>query len=169
VGVELTAETVRFLEGRAAMIVGVVDPDGVPFAARAWGMVHHPDEPSRFRVLLDADDADHLTHLGGGGRIAITCGDVPTLRSCQVKARVDAFVPVTEDDLELWRRNADGVFDDIETTDHIPRHLIERIRPWAVIACTVLVEELYDQTPGPGAGGPIPGIEAGGPTPRPSS
>jgi hypothetical protein len=105
--------------------------------------------------MLDADDAEHLTHLGGGGRIAITCGDVPTLRSCQVKGRVEAFVPVTDDDLEVWRRNADGVFDDIESSDHIPRHLIERIRPWSIIVCTVQVEELYDQTPGPGAGGPL--------------
>jgi hypothetical protein len=155
VGVQLAAETVSFLEGRGAQIVGVVDADGVPFAARAWGMVQDPHEPLRFRVLLDGADADHLRHLEGGGHIAITVADVPTLRSCQVKGRVESFLPVTDDDLDVWERHADGVFDDIEATDRIPRHLIERIRPWTVIACTIQVEEVYDQTPGPGAGGPL--------------
>ena len=64
----------------------------------------------------------------------------------------------TEDDDVEFRRHAAAVFDDITAADHISRALIQGLQPHAVVACTLAVDEVYDQTPGPTAGA---AVEAG--------
>ncbi len=112
------------------------------------------------RLLLDASDDATLANLrrdgDHGGRIAITVADVRTLRSFQLKGRVAALDPATEADREKADRYCDDFFTDIEVTDGTPRVLTERLRPARYVACTVEVEEAFDQTPGPHAGSPVP-------------
>ncbi len=86
------------------------------------------------------------------GRIAITATDVPTLRSLQLKGRIADVEPMTDDDLAKSEQYTNDFYDDIVSTDHIPRDLLERVRPREFVVCTVVVDELYDQTPGPRAG-----------------
>jgi hypothetical protein len=153
--VVLEAETARFLSDKAALIVGVVGADGRPFATRGWGMTVLDHATGETRVLIDADDDARLAHLAGGGRIAVTGADVPTLRSCQVKGTVDGFDAATAADQAHVERYCDGYFGDIEAADHFPRHLLERQRPDRFVACRFVVEEVFDQTPGPHAGAPM--------------
>ena len=47
-----------------------------------------------------------------------------------------------------------GVVEELEGTD---RRLLERMVPDDFVACTVVIDELYDQTPGPGAGAALSG------------
>ena len=63
------------------------------------------------------------------GRIAITATDVPTLRSLQLKGRIADVEPMTDDDLAKSEQYTDDFYDDIVSTDHIPRDLLERVRP----------------------------------------
>jgi len=139
-----------------ALVVGTVGPDGAPYASRGWGLTLTPATPSPVRLLLDAGDALTLANLRRetehGGRIAITGADVVTLRSFQLKGRVTAVDTATDDDLAKVDRYCDEFFTDIETTDGTPRHLTERLRPDAYVACTVEIDEAFDQTPGPDAG-----------------
>ena len=149
------AATAEFLEGGCALIVGTVGPGGEPYATRAWGVNLLAADVSAVRVLLDANDRRSLDDVGGGGRIAITAADVPTLRSVQLKGRCTGVEPGTDQDRARAERYAEAFFADVERTDGTPRHLLERLLPFDFAACTVVVEELYDQTPGPGAGAPI--------------
>ena len=141
-----------FLERGCAMVVGTVGPDGLPHAQRAWGC--SVIGPATVRVLLDASDDVLATHLADRARIAITSADVRNLRSVQLKGRVTAVEEPTADDLDRCEAHNDELFTDIERTDFFPRQLTERMVPPGYVVALVEVDELFDQTPGPGAGAP---------------
>lgn len=77
---------------------------------------------------------------------------MPTLRSVQLKGRSLGIEPADPADLATTEAYLDALFTDIETTDGAARAILERWRPRAVVACTVQVDDRFDQTPGPGAG-----------------
>lgn len=149
----------QFAERGCALIIGTVGADGAPHAARAWGLTLGSGTQGPIRLLLSADDP--VTHANlrradaHGGRIAITGADVVTLRSFQLKGRVTAWEPAGPDDEARAERYLDEFFADIEQTDGTSRRLLERLRPAGYVACTVEVDESFDQTPGPGAGAPV--------------
>ncbi|HEY6533623.1 MAG TPA: hypothetical protein VIY72_15045 [Acidimicrobiales bacterium] len=151
----LEADTARFLGDKAGLIIGVVGLDGRPFATRGWGLTVLDRATGRSRLLIDAAERCLFDHLAGGGAIAVTGSDVPSLRSCQVKGHVEDFDEVTDADIEHSAHYCAGFFGDIEAADHFPLHLLERIRPDELAACHFVIEEVYDQTPGPNAGTPM--------------
>ena len=148
----LDDEMVGFLQGGCALIVCTFDDEGAPYASRAWGLTvlctERGEAGVRVRLLVTPDV---LTE----GRIAITATDVPTLRSLQLKGHIAEVEAMTDDDLAKSQQYTDAFYDDIVSTDHIPRDLLERVRPNQFVVCTVVVEELYDQTPGPRAGASV--------------
>ncbi len=155
----LDAETAEFLSFKASLIIGAIGADGRPFATRGWGLTVTPGDEVHGRVLVPAEDAGALAHLAGGGRIAITGTDVPTLRSVQLKGRVAEFVACTDDDLRVHERHAEGFVSDVAMADHIPREHIALMRPTSVVTCTFTADEAFDQTPGPSAGARLLGPE----------
>jgi hypothetical protein len=151
---EIGAGPLGGLEGGSALIVATVGTGGMPHANRAWG-VTVLDRGNRFRVILDADDDVMLVNLRATGRVAVTGCDVVSLRSVQVKGRVEALEPVTARDLALRERCTELFFRDVEETDRTPRELLDRLVPGEFVACVVTVDEVYDQTPGPAAGAAV--------------
>jgi hypothetical protein len=111
-----------------------------------------PGDDLRVRLLIPAEDQTAIEHLAPGGRVAITGGDVTTLRSIQLKGRSLGIEPATETDQARARLYTDAFFTDVETTDQIDRSVLARLEPAGYVACLVEVDDLYDQTPGPGAG-----------------
>jgi hypothetical protein len=140
----MAEETVEFLHSGCSLVVGIVR-DGEPFASRGWGLTVLEPDGSRLR-LIGVDGAVAL------GPIAITACSVPTLRSMQFKGTVVEVEPMTSTDFAKAEQYTDDFFQDITDTDGIPRHLIERVASPDKVACTVVVEEMFDQTPGPRAG-----------------
>jgi predicted pyridoxine 5'-phosphate oxidase superfamily flavin-nucleotide-binding protein len=149
-----------FLERGCAIVVGTAGADGAPHAQRAWSCEVLDD--ATVRVLLDATDPVLREHLAETGRIAITAADVRTLRSVQLKGRaVSVEEEPTAEDLARFAAHLEELVTDIEMTDHFPRQLSERMVPPGYFVTVVAVEELYDQTPGPSAGAPVPATGAG--------
>lgn len=146
------SETVAFLQSGCALIVGTVGNDGEPYAARAWGATILSEDDRTLRLVLDADDPVSLAHLAGGGAVAITATDVRTLRSMQLKGRCVAIDPATEGDLLKAEQYRSDFFRDIVETDHTDPALPPRLTPSGYVACVVVIDELFDQTPGPTAG-----------------
>jgi hypothetical protein len=64
-------------------------------------------------------------------------------------------------DAERARRYSDAFFADIVVTDGTPLALLERMLPTGYVSCTVAVDALYDQTPGPEAGASLRAPAAG--------
>jgi hypothetical protein len=144
-----------FLERGCAMIVGTVGPDGTPHAQRAWGC--SVVDATTVRVMLDGSDDTLRAHLAASGRLALTAADVRDLRSVQLKGRVVGTDEPRREDLERCSRHNDELFTDIQDTDFFPRELTARMVPPSYVVAVVDVEELYDQTPGPGAGARVGG------------
>ncbi len=142
----LDEDMVGFLQGGCALIVCTVDADGEPYASRAWGLtVLSAESPVQVRLLATPD-------VIPAGRIAITGTDVPTLRSMQLKGHIVSIEPASPFDADKTSEYIDHFYGDVERTDRIPRDLIERLTPSELVALTVDVDELYNQTPGPRAG-----------------
>lgn len=151
------SETATFIEGGRALIIGTVDLDGTPCAARGWGIAVLPDDGPdlRVRVLLDASDRRALQALDARGAMSVTSTDVRTLRSIQIKGDATPVGDATEEDVALAHTYCEAFFDAIQDADGIARSLLERLVPGAYVAYEVTVHDRFDQTPGPGAGAAI--------------
>lgn len=155
-------ETTAFLESGSALIVGTTDAEGAPHAGRAWGLeVLAPGPPARLRLLLDSDDERTIEHAAAHGAIAVTATSVRTLRSTQLKGRVLAVEAASTEADDRAQRYLDSFFTDIIETDGTDPALLAAFAPIGFVPCVIEVDERFDQTPGPGAGGRVDGAEAG--------
>ena len=68
--------------------------------------------------------------------------------------------PVTEADLERADRHTEAFFANVSDTDGTPLELLQRLLPASMVACVMQVDEVYDQSPGPGAGAALRGGSA---------
>lgn len=153
----LEQDAIEFIEAGCALIVGTVDSAGAPLATRGWGVDVLDASTGRLQMLLSAEDTVVNTGLAVGTPIAITGADVPSLRSIQLKGRVvTAPLPPTDADRERSERYREAFFSDIAAADGTDRAVVDRIAPLDVVRVVVAVEELFDQTPGPGAGAALP-------------
>lgn len=153
-------ELSAFLESGCSTIVGVLAPAGEPYATRGWGIEVLSGDPPQIRLLLSAGAVAAIDrHPGDGAEfaIAVTGAHVLTLRSVQMKGTARDMELPTDADLERSRGFCEAFFTDVMTVDHIARELMDRLVPADLVAVTVDVDELYDQTPGPGAGAPLGG------------
>lgn len=149
--------TREFLESGCALIVGTVGADGEPHASRGWGLDVLGEDPPLVRLLLDAGDVVAVEHAAARGRLAVTAASVRTLRSTQLKGTSLGLEVTTPELAARARKYIEQFFTDIGDTDGTDRAVLERLTPAGYVACTMQVEERFDQTPGPGAGAPIGG------------
>jgi hypothetical protein len=155
----LDNDTVAFLERGCALIVAVGHPDGTPLACRGWGLDVLDAERGLLRLLLPDDDVV-AGLLADPVRIAVTGCDVRSLHSLQLKGTTMGVEPARDDDTERVRRYADEFFADIHAADGTPIDRPARMLPDTVMVCRFVVEEIYDQTPGPAAGARRPSGES---------
>ncbi|MBA2279996.1 MAG: hypothetical protein M3527_00750 [Actinomycetota bacterium] len=151
----LDDDTRALLEAGSSTIVGLVDRAGEPFATRGWGSVVLDGEPLRLRVLVGAGAfAAAGYHPGAEARfaVAVTGAEVRTLVSVQVKGTAVALDEADDDDRRRTASFCEDFFGAVKATDNIDRALMERLVPADLWACTIEVDEVFDQTPGPRAG-----------------
>jgi hypothetical protein len=149
-----SSDVMAILDAGTSLIVGTVGPDGEPRATRAFALVVVDDAANRVRVAVSADDPIAVQHLHAGA-IAVTAADVSTLRSVQLKGRVQLVEPPTERDLELVHEHSSQFFQAIANTDGIDVDVARRMLALSVVAVEFVVDELFDQSPGPAAGRPV--------------
>ena len=148
----LAPETISLLEGGCGVIIGTVGDDGAPHASRGWGITVVSAEPPEVRLLLDVDDPVAVANLTANGRVAVTGGDIHTLHAIQFKGEATIVEPATDDDRRRASRYTDDFFRNINDVDGTPLELLYGLGARDYTACVVRIAELYDQTPGPGAG-----------------
>lgn len=147
----ISTDVGALFESGCSLIVGTVDREGRPEATRGWGAVVQDDEV-RLRLFVERAAALTLENLVDPGVIAVTATDVPTFESVQVKGRVLEIVPTTEADHSCSVRHFEAFTAAIHSSDGTPFELLERIRPGDLVGLVVEILEVFDQTPGPGAG-----------------
>ena len=102
-------------------------------------------------MVLTGDDREVVANLADG-RVALTAADVRTLRSVQMKGRVLSVDNPTEADLELTDFQTERFFVSVSESDGNPMEMLVLMLPSTRIVLEMIVDEQYDQTPGPTAG-----------------
>jgi hypothetical protein len=144
-GVDLAA----FIEQGVGMVGASAGDDVVPEAFRVWGVSWDPD--GHLRALISSDATRTLATVKPGSWLSLTFVDM-SWRSVQVKGPVVRGPELPgRADVDVMRRYRTEMVAAFATRG-VPVLLLDAIRPLAVFAVTVAVEELYDQTPGPKAG-----------------
>lgn len=145
------AQLESMIEAGASLVVGTVAPDGEPRATRAWSAVITRREPPHVRLAVTADDPVSVANLSSG-HLSLTGADVRTFASVQLKGRVASVEPPTETDLDTVRTQTDRLLRAIHETDGNPVEHLRRFLPHEVVMVELVVDESFDQTPGPEAG-----------------
>jgi hypothetical protein len=139
----------ELLESGPAILGASVSEDGPPEAFRCWGTRLEADI---LRVYIGAEADLTMARVGPEARLAVTATDILTFRSVQMKGpALGPAEPLTRQDAETIRRYTAVFTAQLGQIGHPPA-LAERLRPVAPFAVSMRIEQLYDQTPGPGAG-----------------
>jgi hypothetical protein len=149
------SELTSMIEDGAGLVVGTVGDDGEPRATRAWSAIVADAEQRRLRVVVGADDPVTVANLRVGTTMALNGADVRTFRSIQLKGTIVAVDAAGSDDVDAARSQSDRFLQAVHDTDGNPLEQLRRILPIEVVAIEMVVDEMYDQTPGPEAGGPL--------------
>lgn len=140
-----------FLEGGRAVAVATRNADLVPSARRGWGARVSEDGRS-LEIFIDKSSSEaSVANLRDNGRIAVCFVDVNTLRSLQVKGRcVEVGEPAPDD--WGWVDRHRAAFTEEVGTIGFPPGTIRHLWSLEVIKIRFVIDEFYDQTPGPEAG-----------------
>jgi len=146
---EAVAELVA---GGVATIVATRDERLRPSIARAWG-VKISDDGSALTLCVEApDDSPTRSNLIPAAPIAVTCSRPTTYRTVQLKGEVTAVRAPEAGDLASVDEHV-GAFSREAEKLGLAADCGRRLLGPELLAVGIRVHEIYDQTPGPGAGG----------------
>jgi hypothetical protein len=154
----ITAELAAFLEGPNSMMVATRDADFVPEIARVVFLRCAP-EGDRIAIAIRAAEARTLENARANGRIAVSAERMASHKTMQVKGRMVGVRPLRDDERPDVERAFEAFVRSAEEVG-MPRRVIERVARWPLVELEIAVEELYDQSPGPGAGARLAGGRA---------
>ena len=147
------------VDSGASLLVATRDAELFPEAVRAMG-VRLLEEGREVEVCVPhATGARTAANARTTGRVAVCFSRVRDHKTFQVKGRCVEVRDATEADrpwIERWRA---GFTDNLAFVGMAPRVTL-RIAFWPAHVLRVRVDAVFIQTPGPGAGEPLP---AGGP------
>jgi hypothetical protein len=149
----LTPELQGFLDGPNSIMIASRDAALVPALARAVAVLTEPDGQHVTVVVPDRAGARVLTQLAADGRVAVVSELSSTHRTIQVKGQVVSIAPLPESALPTVEARAQAFFSHLELLG-LPRSLTNRMVRWPSSAVRIRVEQVFEQSPGPGAGEP---------------
>jgi len=139
------------IESDPAVSVGTRSGDLFPHGVRAWGPRVSADGRS-VEVFIDRPNSQQcIADLQDNGRIAAVFVHVQTLQSLQLKGRcVEIGDPAAEDWAWIERHRA-AFTEALESFGIVPE-LARNMWSTQVVKLRFVIEEVFDQTPGPLAG-----------------
>ncbi len=144
----ISAELSDFVHGAIAIVLATADDELRPQIRRAWGPLVDADRG----VVTMCVEAGREGEIVPGTRIAVTCVRPSSYRGMQFKGEVVATEPPTPEQLKRVEEHAIAF-----EREAAPLGLADarRIVRGEFVATSVVVDELFRQTPGPGAGEPL--------------
>jgi len=155
--VSIGDELKAFLEGPVSVLVGTRDSRLVPEITRAWGPRVSDDRQHISLCVPMGTSRKTLDNIDSNGEIAV-CFSLPTnYRTFQLKGRHPTTTEPDRTDLAIVERHRDAFATVNEPLgqrrEHIEAFWRSEIETSAVLVKIVFVpEQVFDQTPGPGAG-----------------
>lgn len=150
-------ELKAFLEGPVSVLVGTRDSRMVPEITRAWGTRVSEDRKVLSLCVPLATSHKTLDNLEGNGVIAVAVCFPTTYRTIQLKGRCATAAEPDGMDLAAVERHRNA-FAAVNEPLGQPRRRVEAFWRAEIETSEVLVkilfatEQIFDQTPGPGAG-----------------
>lgn len=147
-------ELAAFVQSGISVTVAVRDANLRPDGARAWAVKVHEDG-THLTVYLYAKSAPALlAKLAEHPEIALDIDAPTTHRACQLKGVLTGSRRAKASERALVEQQVEGFLTELETIG-IPRALTAGWLYWPGVAFEVRVSEVFEQTPGPGAGEPL--------------
>lgn len=154
----LTSNLAALIESGVSMIIGTRDASMRPECIRALGARVAADR-SRLTVFVPLATAGRaVANLCDNGRIAVTFSRIADHHTVQLKGCVEAIAPADPDDRHTVDRYRRAVASELEIAG-LPQHVVFRVHHWPCWAITLRPDEVFDQSPGPGAGQMVSGAE----------
>lgn len=148
------AELAAFIEQGVAVIVATRDDQMNPEITRGWGPLVGGDGRELSLCVNAAAASATRRNLAANGEIAITFSLPTTYRSVQVKGRATLDGDPTADQ-EARIESHMALFVEQVGQVGITAGTAQQLAVAPFLAVTCSVRELYDQTPGAGAGAPL--------------
>lgn len=157
---QITEELKAFLESGPSVVVGTRDMALAPEIARAWGVRVAEDGRSVDLCIPMATIGKTLENLADNGQMAVSFALPINLKSVQIKGTgIDAGEPDAADISAVERHRE--AFASLNERIGMPLHVIERF--WrreletssSFVKLHFVPEQIFNQTPGPGAGSQI--------------
>lgn len=155
--VSISDELKTFLEGPVSVLVGTRDSRLVPEITRAWGPRVSEDRQRVSLCVPLATSRKTLDNVEANGEIAVTFSLPTNYRTFQLKGRRATVAEPDSADLAVVERHRDA-FATVNEMMGLPRQQVETFWQAEIETSSVLVkirfapEQVFDQTPGPGAG-----------------
>jgi hypothetical protein len=150
----LSPALARFLESGLSITVATRDGDLVPDGAVGWAARVHEDAAGLTLFLFEDAGRAMLKNLEHHPEIAILFDQPSRSRACQVKGTFTGSRRAKPDERTIVDAQVEGFARELEAIG-IPRAMTADLRTWPCLAFDVRVENVFEQTPGPGAGEPL--------------
>jgi hypothetical protein len=151
----ISEPTAAFLEAGLSITLATRDGELQPDGAAAWAARVHEDRTRLTLFLYEEAARGLLPNLKAHPEIAAVFDQPTTHRACQVKGRFLSARRARAAERGEIERQADGFAAELEAIG-IPRVMTGGWKRWPCTALEMQVTHLYEQTPGPGAGEPLP-------------
>lgn len=146
----------RVLRGLVAIAVGTRDGSLVPACVTGVGFSYEADSHRLTVFVPEATGKETFDNLLDNGAIAVVMEEVLTHRTVQIKGRCVDVRPATGSEREIVEACMNGFFHQVESAG-MAREAVRRKNRWPCRAVTMEIAEVFEQTPGPEAGCPLPG------------
>jgi hypothetical protein len=139
-----------------SLLVATCDTNAVPECMRAVGLKLSPERDRATVYLPSPTSQETRSNLLVNGRIALLASYPLDHRSLQLKGAVTRVELADPSALPFVQSYVDRFASVLEVVG-MPPDLVRMISHWPAFAVDFSIEELFVQTPGPGAGAPLSG------------
>lgn len=150
----MSDELAAFLESGLSITVGTRDGELNPDSARAWAVRIDADRAHLTAFLHTQSATAILRNLAAHPEVALAFDRPIDNRACQVKGLFASSRRARPGERPEVERQVDGFLAQLETLG-IPRVMTAGWKVWPCVAVRLRVTQLFEQTPGPGAGEPL--------------
>ena len=150
----ISAELAEFLESGLSITAGTRDDQLQPDGARAWALRVHDDRTHLTVYFYSQAAPAMLKNLEVCPLLALSIDRPADSRACQIKGTLVASRRGRAAERAEVNRQVDGFLEGLATVG-IPRAMTAGWQFWPCVAVDIRVTQLFEQTPGPGAGDPL--------------
>jgi hypothetical protein len=150
--IALPDQLLEFLEDATIAIVGTRGPGRAPNVHRPSGFRAGEDRKSVICYFPDVFLEGLSSALEDNGEIALTVSQAPSHETYQLKGTCIDSGPVASDDLRVYEAYLARAVPRLAPIFGLPEAVLRENIPPPTVRVRFAVREVFDQTPGPGAG-----------------